>query len=228
MLYMDLMEAMKSRHAVRRYLDRPIEAGSTQELTACIRECNAESGLHIQLCLNEPEAFSSRLAQYGSFENVKNYIAIVGQKERAGLEEACGYYGEKVVLKAAQLGLNTCWVAVSYNKERAAAAVDIASGEKLCIVIALGYGATQGTAHNSKPLEAVCRVSDGAVPDWFRRGVEAAMLAPTAMNQQKFLLTLNGNTVKAEAPAGMYTQLDLGIVKCHFEIGTGTKDWHWE
>ena len=224
---MDFMEAMKSRHAVRRYLDKPIVADAVQALTACIRECNAESGLHIQLCLNEPEAFSSRMARYGSFENVKNYIAIVGQKERAGLEEACGYYGEKVVLKAAQLGLNTCWIAVSYNKGRAAEAVDIAPGEKLCIVIALGYGATQGTAHNSKSIEAVCRVQEGAVPDWFRRGVEAALLAPTAMNQQKFLLTLEGDTVKAKALAGMYTRIDLGIVKYHFEIGAGTKGWHW-
>ena len=224
---MDIGEAMKSRHAVRRYLDRAIEETVAQQLAAYILECNAESGLHMQLCLNEPEAFNSRMARYGSFENVKNYIAVVGRKKAENTDEVCGYYGEKVVLKAAQLGLNTCWVAMSYSRGRAAAAVDIADGEKLHIVIALGYGATQGTPHKSKPMESLCRLPAGSMPDWFRRGMEAAMLAPTAMNQQKFLLTLQGDTVHAKALAGMYTKLDLGIVKCHFEAGAGTDGWKW-
>ena len=43
---------------------------------------------------------------YTSFSGVKNYIALIGKKS-PNLEEACGYYGEKIVLRAQQLGLNT-------------------------------------------------------------------------------------------------------------------------
>ena len=69
--------------------------------------------------------------------------------------------------------------------------------------------------------------TEGTVPDWFGRGVEAALLAPTAMNQQKFLFTLDGSKVSSKAGMGFYTKLDLGIVKYHFEIGAGRENFRW-
>ena len=57
---------------------------------------------------------------------------------------------------------------------------------------------------------------------WFEKGVQAALLAPTAVNQQKFLFTLvNDHTVRVEAGWGLYTEVDLGIVKYHFELAAG-------
>lgn len=92
--------------------------------------------------------------------------------------------------------------------------------KKLCLVIAVGYGETNGTEHKTKPSEAVMK-ADAPVPEWFQKGIEAALLAPTAMNQQKFLFTLTGNSVTAKAGTGFYTKVDLGIAKYHFEIGAG-------
>ena len=68
---------------------------------------------------------------------------------------------------------------------------------------------------------------DGSSPRWFRSGVAAALLAPTAMNQQKFYLTLSEDKVTAKAKAGFYTKLDLGIVKYHFELGAGKDNFKW-
>lgn len=221
---MDLKEAIKNRHSVRSYTDRKIEGDVKNELLAFINQCNKESGLHMQLVLNEPKAFDCFMAHYGKFCGVKNYIALIGKKD-ADLDEKCGYYGEKVVLKAQQLGLNTCWVAMSYSKIKTAFQID--SGEKLCVVIAIGYGTTQGIAHKSKSIESVIH-SDGAAPAWFKSGIEAALLAPTAMNQQKFMFSLDGNTVSAKAGMGFYTKLDLGIVKYHFEVGAGTENFIWK
>lgn len=220
---MDIFEAMQKRHSVRSYTTQKIEEKVVAELKAYIEECNQKSGMHIQLCLNEPNAFDSFMAHYGSFKNVTNYIAIVGKKGK-DFEEMCGYWGEKVVLKATQLGLSTCWVALTYNKGKNGAKIE--DGEKLSCVISLGYGAVEGVAHKNKPMESLCKI-DGPMPEWFRKGMEAAMLAPTSMNQQKFLLTLNGNTVTAKAGIGFYTKLDLGIVKCHFEIGAEGAEWKW-
>lgn len=141
-----------------------------------------------------------------------------------GLDEACGYYAEKAVLKAQQLGLNTCWVALTYCKVKEAFRVE--GGEKLCCAIAVGYGTTQGAEHPVKPIESLCR-ADGPLPSWFRQGVEAAQLAPTAMNQQKFRFSLKDGMVSAKPGSGFYTKVDLGIAKCHFEIGAGGGDWRW-
>ena len=220
---MNVMEAMTARHSVRQYEDKAIEPEKLAALEQEITACNQEGGLHIQLVKDEPRAFDGFMAHYGKFSGVRNYIALIGPKG-ADLDEKCGYYGERLVLLAQMLGLNTCWVAMTYSKIRTAFTVN--AGEKLCVVIALGYGKTQGVAHKSKTFEEVAQVS-GEVPAWFRSGVEAALLAPTAMNQQKFQLTLNGDQLTAKAGTAFYSKVDLGIVKYHLELGAGKENFSW-
>lgn len=221
---MELMEAMEKRHSVRSYEQRPLEGTILEELEAEIARCNRESGLHIQLVTGEPKAFDCFMAHYGKFSGVTSYIALVGKKGKT-LDETCGYYGERLALKAQQLGLNTCWVAMSYKKIPGAFRID--RGEKLTVVLALGYGKTQGVPHTSKAPEAVSDL-DGQSPEWFRVGVEAALLAPTAMNQQKFTLTREAEQVSTKSGTGFYTKLDLGIVKYHFELGAGKENFTWK
>lgn len=221
---MDIIEAMNQRHSVRQYLDKSLSNDIITALKKEINECNNESGLHIQLIANEPMAFDGFMAHYGKFSGVTNYIALVGKKS-SDLEEKCGYYGERIVLKAQQLGLNTCWVAMSYKKIPGVFQVN--SGEKLTIVIALGYGKNQGVPHKSRSMNDVT-VTDGTVPDWFKNGINAALLAPTAMNHQKFKFTLNADKVSAKPGFGFYTKIDLGITKYHFEIGAGKDNFKWQ
>ena len=219
---MELLEAIQARHSVRAYSDRIIEPEKKQILLDKIDEINEESGLHIQLISDEPKAFDGFMAHYGKFSGVTNYIALIGKKTN-DLSEKCGYYGEQLVLLAQQLGLNTCWVAMSYTKVKSAYKID--AGEKLVVVISLGYGGTQGVAHKSKSVKDVSN-SDAAA-DWFTRGVEAALLAPTAMNQQKFRFEKKGSKVRASAGTGFYSKVDLGIAKLHFEIGAGKDNFKW-
>lgn len=220
---MELLTAMEERHSVRAYDGGPIDGELLAELEGEVQACNRESGLHIQLVTNEPKAFDGFMAHYGKFSGVTNYIALIGKKS-ADLDEMCGYYGERLVLKAQQMGLNTCWVAMTYKKVPGAFTVE--KEEKLTVVIALGYGKTAGVAHKSKAAQAVSNL-DADSPEWFRSGVNAALLAPTAMNQQKFFLTGTGDTVSAKAGWGFYTKIDLGIVKYHFEIGAGKENFKW-
>lgn len=220
---MSITEAMNTRHSVRQYTDKALGEGVVLALKEEIDACNRESGLHIQLVTNEPKAFDGFMAHYGKFSGVTNYIAMIGKKGPT-LEETCGYYGERLVLFAQQLGLNTCWVAMTYSKIKTAFV--LSSGEKLCIVIALGYGATQGVPHKSKTIQDVVKAEE-PLPGWFQDGVKAALLAPTAMNQQKFTFSLTDNRVSVKAGMGFYAKIDLGIVKYHFEIGAGETGWAW-
>ena len=184
---------------------------------------NAQYGIHMQLVLDEPKAFTNRRASYGHFENAKNYIAMVASKDK---EEEIGYAGEQVVLRAQQLGLNTVWVAMSFDKVDGFYKVE--SWEKVLLVVAIGYGENQGKPHKSKELEKVVKV-EGDMPEWFRKGAEAALLAPTAINQQKFKFILNEDgTVTAKAGLGPHSKADLGIAKYHFELGAGTETVRWK
>lgn len=227
---MTLSEAINARHSVRKYQNKSIEAQAVQQLTAQIDEANHESGLRMQLVLNEPRAFKG-IMSYGKFHGVKNYVAVVGKKTK-GAEELAGYYGEKIVLLAQTLGLNTCWVGMTFRK--VTDAFTIADDEKLYCVIAIGYGTTQGVSHKIKGAKQVSNIS-ADTPEWFRRGVEVAILAPTAMNQQKFyfeyLPAAQGQKplVAAKRKFSMfgYTEIDLGIAKCHFEIGAGRDNFEY-
>ena len=83
-------------------------------------------------------------------------------------------------------------------------------------------------AKEPENLERICFVYDAKVKAGDnKKGVEAALLAPTAVNQQKFYLTLDGNKVKAKAGLGPCAKMDLGIVKYHFELGAGKENFEW-
>ena len=227
---MTIQEAIEARHSVRAYKEQPLADDVVKVLEEQIANLNQEGKLHIQLILNEPKAFQDTLAKYGKFRGVTNYIVMAGKKSE-DLDERVGYYGEHLVLLAQTLSLNTCWVGLSYSKVPGTYVLD--EGEKIACYIAIGYGETQGAAHKIKTVEQVSNASD-ITPSWFKKGVEAALLAPTAVNQQKFSfeyvgMSNNHHQVRAKKGFSMigYTQMDLGIAKYHFEIGTGTDKFEW-
>ena len=223
---MTLQEAIKARHSVRKYTDKPIESAKVATLRADIERANAESGLNIQLVLDEPKAFSTGMWKYGQFSGVRNYFVMAGPKGKEA-EEKIGYYGERLVLLAQTLDLNSCWVGLTYKK--IPGTYTLREGDIVHCVIALGYGSIPGVQHPLKPIEQFYE-SEGIPPKWFQDGMEAAMLAPTAVNQQKFKFILHdGNKVAAKTSFSMagYTNIDLGIVKYHFELGAGKDNYDW-
>ena len=227
---MTIQEAIEARHSVRAYKEQPLTEKIVRMLEEQIAILNDEGQLHIQLILNEPKAFQGTLAKYGKFRGVTNYIVMAGKKSE-DLDERVGYYGEHLVLLAQTLGLNTCRVGLSYSKVPGTYVLD--EGEKIACYIALGYGETQGVGHKIKTVEQVSNASD-ITPSWFKKGVEAALLAPTAVNQQKFsfeYVGMENSRHKILAKRGFsmigYTQMDLGIAKYHFELGAGKANFVW-
>ena len=220
----------EARHSVRAYKEQSLANETVRVIVDKITVLNQEGRLHMQLVLNEPKAFQGTLAKYGKFRNVNNYIVMAGKKAH-DLDERVGYYGEQLVLLAQTLGLNTCWVGLSYSKVPGTYVLD--EGEKIACYIAIGYGETQGVGHKIKTVEQVSNVSD-ITPSWFKKGIEAALLAPTAVNQQKFSfeyvgMSNNRHQVRAKKGFSMigYTKMDLGIAKYHFEIGAGKDNFEW-
>ena len=228
---MTIQEAIEARHSVRAYTGQPLAADVVEVLEEKIRELNEKGHLHMQLIRNETKAFQGKLAKYGKFRGVNDYIVMAGQKADE-LDERIGFYGEQLVLLAQTLGLNTCWVGLSYSKVPGTYVLE--AGEVIEAYISIGYGETQGVSHKIKRVEQVSNAND-LTPSWFRQGVEAALLAPTAVNQQKFFFEYiparDGKPVRVLAKRNFsligFTQMDLGIAKCHFEIGAGKENFEW-
>lgn len=78
---MDILDIMKARHSVRQYNGKKIEPDKRKALAALVKECNQESGMHVQILFDEPKCFNSIMAHYGKFSGVENYIALVGEKD---------------------------------------------------------------------------------------------------------------------------------------------------
>jgi len=219
----NLKNAIQTRHSVRRFLDKKIPDDLLLHLNSEIDKINDISGVRFELVTDEPNAFNTLLAKYGKFSKVNNYILAIVKKD-GDFSEQVGYYGELIVLKAQALGLNTCWAGISYSKNKCK--VTLSPDEKIFIAIALGYGETQGVFHKSKPMQTFYTATEPC-PDWFLEGVKSAMLAPTAINQQKFHFELSGNTVKLTHSFGPFSKTDKGIAKLHFEIGADKDNFVW-
>ena len=208
-------EAILKRHSVRNYEDRQIEEETKNLIRQKIEELNETGNLHLQFIEDAGKTYNKMLNRAMGLASAPSVIACVG-KEADDLDERVGYYGEKLVLYLTQLGLNTCW-AGTFNRKNIGA--QVADDERLVISIAVGYGKDQGNPRKSKTAEQVT-AGKADRPEWFNNGVEMALLAPTAVNQQKFTIRLNDDdSVEFKDNGGFYSRVDLGIVKCHFEIG---------
>ena len=207
-----------SRHSVRKYTEKKIEGDVLARLQDKIDSVNQESGLKIKLVLDEPKSFKGMMTRMTGFKNAVNYIACIGPKSN-DLAMKVGYYGEDIVLFAQSLGLNTCWAMMCKKS------CDTDDGYEQVINIAVGYGEEQGVPHKNRPVSDVADLADK--PEWFVKGVEAAMLAPTGVNAQKFYFDLIDGRVVLTGGKSTLKQVDLGIVKFHFECGAGKENFEW-
>ncbi len=207
-----------NRHSVRKYTDGKIEGDVLARLQDKIESVNRESGMKIQLVLDEPRSFKGFMTKMTGFKNAVNYIACIGPKGD-DLPMKAGYYGEDIVLYAQSLGLNTCWAMMCKKS------MDTDDGYEQVINIAVGYGEEQGVPHKNRPVSDVADLE--GKPEWFVKGVEAAMLAPTGINAQKFRFDLVDGRVSLTGGKSALKQVDLGIVKFHFECGAGKENFQW-
>lgn len=225
------VETIRERHSVREYDGKPLTQDKFDALGAVVEECARESSLDIQLVGDNPEVFNV-IARFGLIRECRTHVAFVVDDAKArgvAADEVIGYWGQKIVLAAQDMGLNTCWCALCSRKKSHAV---VAPGKKIRLVIAVGHGKTQGFSRKTKSVEALSSVECAKAPAWFAAAMEAAQLAPTAMNNQNFKITLlsDGKTVRIDAPQSGLNVIDEGIVRCNFEIAANEAgaDWRWE
>lgn len=211
---MNEIEAIRQRHSVRTYSSARIAPETKEKLCSFIDEVNSAANLQFQFLEDAGKTFAKLLSRAMGLGSAPSVIACIGP-DTEDLDEKIGYYGEKIVLYAQQLGLNTCW-AGTFSREKIP--VIVQEGQRLTIVIAVGYGVNPGRVRKSKTAEQVSNISSDS-PEWFRFAVEMALLAPTAINQQKFDISLQPDgTVSIQDKGGVLSRIDLGIVKYHFDV----------
>ena len=228
--------AMKKRCSRRKYKDVPIDLKYVKQLEDNIALYNKESGLNMKLIIgNGGKLFDGFRKSYGLFVGVQNYIAMIGSKTLLNRMEKVGRFGEKIILEATAMGLSTCWVGTSYDKN---AAKELCEGnEVLDCVIAVGYSDEKhslkermmeyGMHRQNKSKEALIEAEE-PMPEWFNHGMNAVYLAPTARNLRPFIFKYTDGQVTASITVPTETaMIDLGIAKLHFELGARVGSWDY-
>ena len=218
---MAITKAMRERHTVRRYADKPIPADIVQKLEERIALDNDTYGTAVKLMVDDARAFNAALKLVLA-KGVRNYLILSGD-DAPDLEERLGWCSADIMLYAQELGLNSWWVGGTFSR---GAVSKLVAGKKVVGIVALGYGATQGKPHKSKTPDQVSEYK-GEAPIWFKEGVEAALLAPTALNRQAFRIEGEGDRVSIIYEKGAFSGADLGLVKYHFEAGAGKGNFQW-
>lgn len=219
---MTIKEAMKERHMVRKYIDRPIPGDLVEKLNTRIAENNQTHNLSLFLVTGNADGLGALAKMLG--KGVKNYIVLAGT-DSEDLDEKLGYCGADMILYAQTLGLNTWWIGGMYNAKGAQKNMN-SGAVRINGVLAIGYGQTQGVPHKSKTAAEICSYK-GTAPQWFIDGVGALLLTPTALNKQAFTVRGDGNKVHLTCNSGHFAGIDLGIGKYHFEVGAGKDNFEW-
>jgi len=182
------------------------------------------------------DIFANALGFYGNIKNAPAFFAFVGDMTDPNVQEKMGYTGQAAVLEATAHGLGTCWVALTYNAKAVKSLVKLGQNEKLICVSPVGYTTETwsfeekvlcgfGANHQRKPLQSmVSGLPEAAWPDWARAAVEAARLAPSAINRQPWAFSIEKSgvtvSVKDRGPEfNVARRLDCGIAMLHIELG---------
>lgn len=241
------LELLSRRHSVRAFTEEPIEAEIIKELQADITYVNTHvAGLHFSILTDDPKPFESFLHSYGSFRNVRNYLACTVDKSFPNVEEKAGYYAEEFVMKCVAKGLGTCIVGGTFDSSKVN--VQLRAGWVLPFVVVFGKAAekeslasrmVKAIAHRKKinpeglfsgsknELER-CRSLFPSTDDM----LTALSYAPSALNKRPvrlFLSEKEGNPylgARTVGKPGKYTEVDLGIAK--YNMGrAGAGEWDW-
>lgn len=229
--------AIEKRHSVREYSDKTLESDVIRRLENIASELTSEAdGVKI-VFVNENShgVFKGMVGSYGKINDTQAFAAFIGDTSDINVEEKIGYYGEAFILEATALGLGTCWVSGTVDRETVKNKITLSENEKIYAVTPVGYAKEKASLGSNlirvvlktskrKSLDEICdKVIDNKVPEWTRTALEAARIAPSAVNWQpwRFKIGERSITVTAQnvSKKNYSGRLDCGIAMLHIELG---------
>lgn len=186
-----------------------------------------------------------RLGTYGVIKNARLFLAGMLQPAPMAAEDY-GYCKEKLILKATELGLGTCWMGGTFTISAFGRAAGLRENETLPSVSPIGYPADRkslterimrriaGSDHRKPWTELFFNGSfslplspDEAGP--YAEALKNVRLAPSASNKQPWRIVYDKErkiisfyllrTPRYWQPGEVSLQeVDMGIAMCHFEL----------
>ncbi len=238
--------AIARRRSRRQFEQRPVEPNLLEHIRSICSEFRPFTQAKAVLVTHSTDSvFKGAISHYGKIKNAPAFTAFIGNVEDPHMNEKIGYTGEGVILEATSLNLGTCWVGGFFKPEVAASLAHIGKNEKVLAVTPIGYAREEwsleekimtgfGRKHQRKPLtELVTGLEETKWPPWIKISLEAARLAPSALNRQpwRFSVEQGHITVSVDSLKDTYNipkRLDCGIAMLHIEVAAFNSGVHGE
>ena len=239
-------DLIKMRTSTRTFDGRAVEPQALQELENFISEINSRNKIagHFQIVnLGDSAVGQSRkLGTYGVISGAQYYVAgLIDQAQRDAL--TFGYLFEEIILKATDLGIDTCWLGGTFNRSDLASKLSLPDQMTIPVISPLGYAAEKRRmlenamrkmvkADQRKPREQLFYAADcknalsEADAGAYAEPLEMIRLGPSASNKQPWRVSRDKGNYhfflcrnKGYGVPGFDLQMnDIGIAMCHFEL----------
>lgn len=139
---MNYKKLIEETYSVRDYSEKPISENLKNEIISYFPNSknlleNIKTDIKI---LNNSEVYNAlngKAGYNGIMINAPHYIIIYSEKADNYIENS-GYRASDIILKATDLGLNTCFITIS-DREEISKILNIPEGMEITALIALGY-----------------------------------------------------------------------------------------
>jgi nitroreductase len=228
---------ISSRRSRRQYdISMPVSENILKGLRLVCEEFRPFHGVRAELITKSAEdVFKGVIGTYGKVKGAMAAIVFIGDITDEHIQEKTGYTGEGIILEATALGLATCWVGGFFKPEAVASVIKIEKNERILAVTPVGYPVEQETAeekimtgfgrtHLRKPLASmVTGLMEKDWQEWVKAALEAARLAPSAINRQPWGFHIEPEaitiSVRTAGPDfNVSKRLDCGIAMLHIEV----------
>ena len=232
--------AIEQRTSRRTFKNERIEPHKATQIKNLIDNINKESGLNIQFVENGGLFLNGFKASYGLISGKPSLIALAGNINDQERKQKSGYYGEFILLECVSLGLGTCWIGGSYDREKCIQSINMGENDELICVIAVGNVAQHKTIKEllvsqigkaKQSFDELLLDKDSTPPLWIANGIEAARFAPSAANGKPIGYRYKNNQLSVFTAKKNHDaeEIDLGISMAHFQLGAlqGSKEGTW-
>ncbi len=232
--------AIPYRRSRREFDSTKLDSSLLTHLQAVCGEFRPFPQARAEIVAQSPdEIFKGVIGHYGKIKGAPALIAFIGNMDDPYIQEKVGYLGEGIILEATAMDLATCWVGGFFRPKVAASVIGTSENERVLAVTPIGYAIKDfsleerimtgfGRSHRRKRLaELVTGLDQVKWPQWIISALEAATLAPSAINRQPwcFYVEPDSITVSVGSPKylskleyGISKRLDCGIAMLHIEV----------
>ena len=245
-------QTITKRKSIRSYENRALSQKDKDAILAYIDKLQNEktpfpANMQIHLLETKQGTNTEELGTYGVINGANTFLCITVENTETAME-AVGYTFEKLVLTATDMGLGTCWLAGTFNREQFSNAINIKEGHIFPIVSPIGYPADKttfidtlfrkmGKSNERKQWNELFFENDFITPltktkvEEYAFALEMLRLAPSAVNRQPWRVIYHNDAFhfyreanpKPKFPYDLQ-RLDVGIGACHFHLATIEKN----